>query len=541
MKLTISSRIVLLLTLAVAVVIVVGLIGFLGGKNSQDTIRIINSETTPRAAAIDDLKSQAYLTRVFALRHSVAVDDQPKAEMEKLIAASRLLIAQRLKEYDTFVVTSDATDQAMFAKDRELFDIYFKVLDKLLELSRANNTVFIRVNMNQRFDPAAEQLRIALEAHQKHVRAIGEESGKVSEASAARAVALLGITMVLGAAAITAIGFVIRRSIVSGLIAVQTTVTRIESDLNFALRVPVRSQDELGKMAAALNSLLERLQTSLRAISESAVDVASASTALTESSAQVERASEAQSSSAANIAASVEQLTVSICHVGDRANDTRLSTIDAGHLAQTGKAVIEQTVSDIKSIAEAVQQASELIRELGVQSDRISTVVAVIREVADQTNLLALNAAIEAARAGEQGRGFAVVADEVRKLAERTAKSTQEITAMVDAVSNGAKSAEIGMNLAVERVAAGVARTDQISDSILKISESSDHTVEMVNEISNAIREQGSASSNIAQHVENVAQLAEECSATATGSADSARQLNVLAAKMSQIVAAYTL
>jgi len=541
MKLSISNRIALLLALAVLALVVVGLIGFLGGKNSQDTIRVINNETTPRIAAIDDLKSQAYLTRVYALRHSVAVDDQPKADIEKLIGSSRLVIAQRIKGYQTFVADSDATDKAMFAKDIELFDIYFKVLDKLLELSRANNTVFIRVNMNQRFDPAAEQLRVALEAHQKHVRDIGVQSGKASEASAARSVALLGIMMVLGAVAITVIGFFIRRGIVSGLIAVQSTVMRIESNLNFSLRVPVKSKDELGKMAEALNSLLERLQTSLKAISESAIEVASASTTLTESSEQVERASEAQSSSAANMAASVEQLTVSICHVGDRANDTRLSTIDAGHLAQTGKTIVEQTVSDIKSIAEAVQQASGLIHELGTQSTRISSVVAVIREVADQTNLLALNAAIEAARAGEQGRGFAVVADEVRKLAERTAKSTQEITAMVAAVTTGAKSAEAGMHLAVQRVAAGVARTDQISDSILKISESSDHTVDMVNEISNAIREQGSASSNIAQHVENVAKLAEECSATATGSADSARQLNVLAAKMSQIVAAYSL
>ena len=537
MTLSIAKRIWLMSALAMVVLVVVGLTSFLGAKGLQNTIAEINDETIPRTTAIDDIKSHAYLTRVNTLRHSLVIESFRKEPIDKQIAASRAIINERLKEYQG--LASDDTDKKMLADDTKLMEAYFKAMDKLLELSRVNDNSFVLIVMDKDLDPVAEKLSIALEAHQKYVRAQASVIGKGSKIAADRGIVASAIVILLGILAIGATGMFIGRGIVSGLKTMQATVSRIETDLDFSIRVPIKAKNELGDMADALNRLLTRLQTSIKSLSESAAKVATASATLTTSSGQVARASEAQSNSATDMAASIEQLTVSISHVGSRAGDTRRSSIDAGHLAKDGRKIVDQTVTDIKSIAEVVEQASKRIHELGTQSAKISSVVAVIREVADQTNLLALNAAIEAARAGEQGRGFAVVADEVRKLAERTAKSTQEITAMVEAVSSGAKSAEEGMNLAVERVAAGVGHTDEISDSIRKISEESDNTVDMVEEIGNAINEQGSASTNIAQHVENVARMAEECSTAATRSADSARELDTLASEMSAIVSVY--
>ncbi len=541
MQMSISRRVVLLVTMAVLVLVVVGLAGFWGTHDLSATVRVINNETTPRAAAIDDIKSHAYLTRVNTLRHSLVIEEARKNAIDKEIEKSRALIAERMKTYEALLARSDDTDRTLFAEDAKLLDAYFKAMDKVLEFSRANDNSFVRDTIDGKLDPVAEKLGAALEAHQQHVRAAGAQTGQASEATAERSLAVSVLAIVVGALAIAVAGLVMRRGIVGGLAAVQGTVMRIESTLDFSLRVPVRAQDELGQMAAALNSLLERLQASLRTIAQSAVNVEAASATLTESAAQVARTSQAQSASAADMAASVEELTVSIGEVGTQAGETRQATLAAGQLAQSGQAVVEQTVADIRSIAQAVEDASARIRELGEQSARISGVVAVIREVADQTNLLALNAAIEAARAGEQGRGFAVVADEVRKLAERTAQSTQEITAMVDAVGDGARNAQDGMQLAVERVTAGVARTDAISAAICDIRSSSEQTVERVNQIGNAIGEQGAASTNIAQHVENIAKMAEECSTAATGSATSARDLNALAAQMRGVVEAYKL
>ena len=536
-NLSIAKRVWLIIGLAAIALATVGGIGFFGVSTLQETVSGINDETIPRLSTIDDIKSHVYLTRVNALRHTVVLEANRKEPRDKDILASRAIIDKRFKEYEA--LAADDEDRKMLKEDSALYATYVKGMEKMLEFSRVNDNTFARIAMEKDVDPVADKLRDALEKHQNYVRDQVAQAGKASETAAMSVEWLTGVAILVGIAVIAVLGVFIGRSIVGGVLGVQKMIARIETELDFSLRVPAKYRDELGQMARALNRLLERLQKSIGSIAASAAKVSTASASMTDSSEQVARASEEQSSSASSMAASVQELTVSINHVGERASETRHATSEAGTIADNGRAIVEQTIGQINAIAEAVKQASERIHALGEQSDRITSMVAVIREVADQTNLLALNAAIEAARAGEQGRGFAVVADEVRKLAERTAKSTQDITTMVDAVRNGARSAEEGMQIAVERVSAGVSLSSEVSDSIRKISDGSHHTVEMVNEISGAISEQAAASTSIAQQVERIAQMAEECSAAAKGSADAAHQLDQLAAEMRHVVSEY--
>jgi methyl-accepting chemotaxis protein len=204
----------------------------------------------------------------------------------------------------------------------------------------------------------------------------------------------------------------------------------------------------------------------------------------------------------------------------------------SGELSDQGGAVIGKAVDEMKVITTAVKNVAEQIDTLGQQSTQISGVVQVIKDVADQTNLLALNAAIEAARAGEAGRGFAVVADEVRKLAERTTQATGEIAAMIASIQHSAKAAVGSMEKVVTQAESGMSLAEQAGKAIVQIRESANDVVRVVSDISDAIAEQGSASQSIAQQVERVAQSAEENHGAAQSTADSAGELGRLAKTM---------
>ena len=341
--------------------------------------------------------------------------------------------------------------------------------------------------------------------------------------------------------AMSAFGYFLVANITRSLSQIQQMVNRVESNLDFTVRVNVLKQDEIGQTTQALNQLLGKLQGNLKTISESTKSVSSAANLMSTTSTEVATASHQQSESASDMAATVEEMTVSINHVGERALEANRLSSESGELAANGEKIIERTVSDIQDIAATVNSAADLIHGLEQHSQEISNVVSVIKEVADQTNLLALNAAIEAARAGEQGRGFAVVADEVRKLAERTSTSTKEISDTIAAMRNSASDAVSSMQTVVVKVAKGVESAQEASQSIRQIGESSRTAVGMVEEITTAIREQATATNNIAVQVEKIAQMSEESSAAAGHSAETAKNLDRLATDMQQIVSAYKL
>ncbi|MGH8672428.1 MAG: methyl-accepting chemotaxis protein, partial [Burkholderiales bacterium] len=284
---------------------------------------------------------------------------------------------------------------------------------------------------------------------------------------------------------------------------------------------------------AALKSAVSEVQT--------AGDVlVKAASRLSSGSDQVAASSSEQSQAASAMAATVEEMTVSIAEVAQGARDAQDISAHSGQLSERGSAVIHDTVQGMKQIAQSVRSSSEVIRRLGEHSDQISNIVHVIKEIADQTNLLALNAAIEAARAGEQGRGFAVVADEVRKLAERTTQSTQEIAAMIEKIQSGTRSAVASMETGVAQVDAGVDLAHQATEAINQIKDGSLRVVGVINHISAALKEQSSASNDIARHVENIAQMTERNNNAVQASAHAAHDLQRLAVSLKLVASRFS-
>ena len=293
--------------------------------------------------------------------------------------------------------------------------------------------------------------------------------------------------------------------------------------------IQLAARDELRFVAAGFNAMAEAMRGLIAGIKGNAGEVADAARDLVTASGQIHVASQKQSDAASNMAAAVEQMTVGIEHIARGAGVADELAVRSGELSRDGGAIVASVVQEISEIAVSVAESARTVEELGERSGQISAIVGVIGDIAAQTNLLALNAAIEAARAGEQGRGFAVVADEVRNLAARTANSTREISEMVKSIQQGTAGAVEGMERGVERVNAGVARAEKAGEAMARIRQAAEQVQATVAEISHALREQSSASTEIAQQVEMIARMAEENGLAVASNHQTAASLGTLA------------
>jgi methyl-accepting chemotaxis protein len=279
----------------------------------------------------------------------------------------------------------------------------------------------------------------------------------------------------------------------------------------------------------AMRSMQIKLREVINEVSGNAKVIVQAAQHLATSSQTVLASSQRQNDAASGVATATEEMTASIGQIASNADHSDKVARQAGAISDQGGQVVSDAVEEMNKIAASVSHSSSIIRELGVNSQKISEIVNVIKDIADQTNLLALNAAIEAARAGEQGRGFAVVADEVRNLAARTSSATQEISGMVEDIQKSAANAVSSMEQGTDRVNEGVAKAQRAGTSMAQIKEGTVQVVETVAGITEALNEQSMAVNLVAREVEMIARMVSENTLAVDDLAKTSENLNQLA------------
>lgn len=286
----------------------------------------------------------------------------------------------------------------------------------------------------------------------------------------------------------------------------------------------------------AMRAMQIKLREVINEVSGNANAIVASANHLASSAQTVLIGSKQQNDAATNVASAVEQMTASIEQISSNADQSERIAKQSGNISDQGSKVVSDAVEEMNKIATSVSQSSGIIRELGVSSQKISEIVNVIKEIADQTNLLALNAAIEAARAGEQGRGFAVVADEVRKLAERTSSATQEISGMIGAIQSSANNAVSSMEQGTIRVGEGVEKAQRAGASMAQVKQGTEQVVSTVGGITNALKEQSRAVNSVAREVEMIATMVNENTLAVDELAKTSEELNRLAGELHESI-----
>ncbi|MGA8073673.1 MAG: methyl-accepting chemotaxis protein [Candidatus Acidiferrales bacterium] len=349
------------------------------------------------------------------------------------------------------------------------------------------------------------------------------------------AAGLLIVCVVLGLLLATWIARLISRPVQE----VAEVAKRIAAGDLTGREIPVQSRDEVGALSESINAMQRNLRETISSVSASAERIATASEEFSATAAEQASGAESQKDQTHQVATAMQEMSSTVQQVSENSNKAAEASRNAADTARKGGSIVEDTLLKMRAIADSVGQTAKKVQELGKSSNQIGEIIGVIDDIADQTNLLALNAAIEAARAGEQGRGFAVVADEVRKLAERTSKATKEITQMIQNIQTETQSAVEAMQSGTKQVELGVESTTKAGTSLHEIITTSEQVGNMVMLIATAATEQASATDEINSNIEQIAKITQETATGANESAKAVHELSNLATELHAIVSKF--
>jgi methyl-accepting chemotaxis protein len=349
--------------------------------------------------------------------------------------------------------------------------------------------------------------------------------------------AIINAIMLIGSS--VASYFIVKR-LTSTVSHIASITDRVTESKNLMWRTQVQGTDELATIGNAFDGLLTGVDALVSDAKQSTLLLDTQAKEVASTASAISQGSINQSEATTAMASTLEEIAVSIAHLSDSAQHVQTQAEQANHLSKDSKKAVGIVLAEISAISDAVRKTESQVNVLAQQSADISNIVKLIKEVADQTNLLALNAAIEAARAGEAGRGFAVVADEVRKLAERTASATKEIDTLTTHIIQSTSNVSATMQQSVQHVKAGEELIETTTQAIDKIEQAINIVNTAATEMASSLQEQQTASNDIAQQVETIAQLSQQNATNSQQAYQIAEQLSTEVSILSTQLQAYT-
>ncbi len=538
-NLKIGTRLIALTVITSLLLLIVGIIGIWGMQQANQALAQIYDRHLLSINQLEKIRMTQFQIRNDIFRARLARDSFAAQEIFDVVDKRVRTINETLETYQK---------QPLSAEEKKLLETYLAVrknfgingIGVIRDLLSGEKFDEAEKHSREVMDPSFGLVQTATDALIDHLtgeagayRAQMEKLAKVLNLTA-----IGGI--VIGLALSIFLSLVIRQSIVRGAKNLEAAASRLaQGDLSG--NIQVQGKDEMAQVGNTFNNMAREFGLLIGEIRQAAGELEEAATRTTQNSRSVVEASDQQRQLAETTTASAHEMTNASSQVGDNIASMIQATDRARDLAKDGHRVVNEAAASIDGISQSVSQTSSTIASLGNHSEEIGRIVSVIKDIADQTNLLALNAAIEAARAGEQGRGFAVVADEVRKLAERTAKATDEISSTISTIQNETTTAVVAMEQVHNQVAQGVEKTRQGDRAIAEITAAVGGLSQQIHAIDSIRSNQDGACRDISGRVTDILDMASTNHRAAESSASAAQVLGELSARLSAAVSRFKL
>jgi len=541
-NLTIRTRLIGLIIFAVLLLVLLSVAAVRAISNSADSLETVYVDRLVPTGQLSRIKYELQYIEaelLYALQHdpSHAESASHKHAIDQhinAVTAARKRVTDDWEAYLATYLTPEEKQLSDTAKP-QLNDVLTRGIDptasqlQLQRFSEAN-----RIVLNQ-LQPGNHALYSTLDKMLDLQLRVAEQEFQSAQAAYQHTLVFSAVTTLLAIIVLALLSW----GIIAGISAAVARLEKASTQLaegNLTARTNDSSRDELGRISQAFDRMAERFQRTINQVAASSSQLAAAAEETSAISVQTGSGVRQQTHEVAQVATAMHEMTTTVQDVARNAAEAAEASHEAELEAQQGRKLATQTIDAIQTLAEEVERAAEVIQSLEKESGNITSVLTVIQGIAEQTNLLALNAAIEAARAGEQGRGFAVVADEVRALASRTQQSTTEIHSMITRLQEGAEQAVSVMQSSTEKAGRGVEAVGLASNRLMAITDAVTRINDINIQIASAAEEQSSVAEEINRNISNVNDIAQQTSTASEQSAATSEELARLANELQQLI-----